>query len=281
MLQFSEKEKQRFGKDRRKRKPESFRALFYFFTFSFFCFKVETSEVEEKTEGDVMSLVYCVEDDLDMQGMVVYSLNASGIEAKGLVNGEELWASLETETPDLIILDLNLPGEDGLSILRKLRSDSRKKIRMIPVIIATARGSEFDKVLGLDGGADDYLSKPFGMMEMISRVKAVLRRYFQKEEEKTVYSEGRITLDDKEHAVYVDGKPLKLTLREYELLAILIMNPNVLISREEMFRTIWGQDINDESRTVDVHMGALRTKLGECGSYIQTVRGIGYRFVVD
>ncbi len=228
-----------------------------------------------------MPLIYCVEDDLSMQGMVVYSLNSAGIDAKGLGNGDELWASLETETPDLIILDLNLPGEDGLSILRRLRSDSRKEIRMIPVIIATARGSEFDRVLGLDGGADDYLSKPFGMMEMISRVKAVLRRYFQKEEAKAVYSEGRITLDDREHSVYADGKPLKLTLREYELLKILIMNPGVLISREEMFHTIWGQDINDESRTVDVHMGALRTKLGECGSYIQTVRGIGYKFVVE
>ncbi len=228
-----------------------------------------------------MPLVYCVEDDLSMQELVVYSLNATGIEAKGLVNGEELWAALEAGTPDLIILDLNLPGEDGLSILRRLRSDSRKKIRMIPVIIATARGSEFDKVLGLDGGADDYLSKPFGMMEMISRVKAVLRRYFQKEEEKTVYTEGRITLDEKEHAVYLDGRPLRLTLREFDLLELLITNPSVLISREEMFRTIWGQDRNDESRTVDVHMGALRTKLGECGSYIQTVRGIGYKFVVE
>ncbi len=226
-----------------------------------------------------MPLIYCVEDDLSMQGMVVYSLNSAGIDAKGLENGDELWTSLETETPDLIILDLNLPGEDGLSILRRLRSDSRREIRMIPVIIATARGSEFDRVLGLDGGADDYLSKPFGMMEMISRVKAVLRRYFQKEEAKSVYTEGRITLDDREHSVYVDGKPLKLTLREYELLKILITNPGVLISREEMFRTIWGQDINDESRTVDVHMGALRTKLGECGSCIQTVRGIGYKFV--
>lgn len=224
-----------------------------------------------------MAVIYCVEDDKSMQGMVVYSLTSAGLEAKGLDDGTALWDALKNETPSLIILDLNLPGEDGLSILRKLRND--KDTRDIPVIIATARGSEFDRVLGLDGGADDYLSKPFGMMEMISRVKAVLRRYTPREEAKTVYTEGRITLDDREHSVYLDGTPLKLTLREYELLKILIMNPGVLVSREEMFRTIWGQDISDMSRTVDVHMGALRTKLGECACYIQTVRGIGYKLV--
>ncbi len=226
-----------------------------------------------------MPMIYCVEDDRSMQGMVVYSLTSAGLEAKGLDDGVALWQALESETPSLIILDLNLPGEDGLSILRKLRED--RDYHDIPVIIATARGSEFDRVLGLDGGADDYLSKPFGMMEMISRVKAVLRRYTPKEETKSVYTEGRITLDDREHSVYLDGKPLKLTLREYELLKILIMNPGVLVSREEMFKTIWGQDINDMSRTVDVHMGALRTKMGACSGYIQTVRGIGYKFVVE
>jgi len=222
-------------------------------------------------------MIYCVEDDKSIQGMMVYSLKASGFDAKGLEDGKALWDALENEIPSLIMLDLNLPGEDGISILKKIRANER--FQEIPVIIATARGTEYDKVIGLDDGADDYLCKPFGMMEMISRVKAVLRRCAPKEDKRTSFEIGRLSLDEKAHCAYLDGNPLKLTGREYELLRLLISNAGILFSREEIFRTIWGQEKSEESRTVDVHIGTLRTKLGPCSQYIQTVRGIGYRFL--
>lgn len=222
-------------------------------------------------------MIYCLEDDKSIQGMMVYSLKASGFDAKGLEDGKALWNALENEIPSLIMLDLNLPGEDGISILKKIRANER--FQEIPVIIATARGTEYDKVIGLDDGADDYLCKPFGMMEMISRVKAVLRRCAPKEGKRTSFEIGRLSLDEKAHCAYLDGSPLKLTGREYELLRLLISNADILFSREEIFRTIWGQEKSEESRTVDVHIGTLRTKLGPCSQYIQTVRGIGYRFL--
>lgn len=222
-------------------------------------------------------MIYCVEDDKSIQGMMVYSLKASGFEAKGIEDGRALWAALECEVPSLIMLDLNLPGEDGISILKRIRADER--FGDIPVIIATARGTEYDKVIGLDDGADDYLCKPFGMMEMISRVKAVLRRCTPKEDSKTSFEIGRLSLDEKAHCAFLDGNLIRLTGREYELLRLFISNPGVLLSRDEIFRTIWGQEKTEESRTVDVHIGTLRTKLGPCSQYIQTVRGIGYRFL--
>lgn len=220
-------------------------------------------------------MIYCVEDDESIQGMMVYTLVASGFEAKGIKDGENLWPLMNSSLPDLILLDLNLPGEDGISILKKLKANDNYS--SIPVIIATARDSEYDKVIGLDNGADDYLSKPFGMMEMVSRVKAVLRRCSPKDEKKDVITMGSLTLDDKAHTVFIDNEIIKLTVKEYEILHLLLENPNVLFSREELLKRVWGFDRVEETRTVDVHIGTLRTKLCKYSSAIQTVRGIGYR----
>ncbi len=225
-------------------------------------------------------MIYCVEDDESIQGMMVYTLNASGFEAKGIKEGSELWPAIREQIPELILLDLNLPGEDGISILNKLKSNT--ETCDIPIIIATARDSEYDKVIGLDTGADDYLSKPFGMMEMVSRVKAVLRRCSPREERKHLLSNGIISIDEKAHTVFVNGNVIKLTIKEYELLLLLLSNMNVLFSREDLLKRIWGEDRAAETRTVDVHIGTLRTKLGKEGATaIQTVRGIGYRLVGD
>lgn len=223
-------------------------------------------------------MIYCVEDDESIQGMMVYTLTASGFEAKGIKEGGELWPAIREMTPELILLDLNLPGEDGISILNKLKNNT--DTCDIPIIIATARSSEYDKVIGLDTGADDYLSKPFGMMEMVSRVKAVLRRCAPREERKHLLSNGIISIDEKAHTVFVNGNVVNLTIKEYELLLLLLTNMNVLFSREDLLKRIWGEDRAAETRTVDVHIGTLRTKLGKEGaSSIQTVRGIGYRLV--
>ncbi len=220
-------------------------------------------------------MIYCVEDDESIQGMMVYTLVASGFEAKGIKDGENLWPLMSNELPDLILLDLNLPGEDGISILKKLKAND--SYSSIPVIIATARDSEYDKVIGLDNGADDYLSKPFGMMEMVSRVKAVLRRCGPRDDKKDVITMGSLTLDDKAHTVFIDNEIVRLTVKEYEILHLLLENPNMLFSREELLKRVWGFDRAEETRTVDVHIGTLRTKLGKYSSAIQTVRGIGYR----
>ncbi len=225
-------------------------------------------------------MIYCVEDDESIQGMMIYTLTASGFDVKGIKDGDELWPAIEKQIPELILLDLNLPGEDGISILNKLKNNDGTCT--IPIIIATARDSEYDKVIGLDTGADDYLSKPFGMMEMVSRVKAVLRRCSPKEEKKQILSNGVISVDDRAHTVFVNGNVVKLTIKEYEILLLLISNMNVLFSREDLLRRIWGVDRAEETRTVDVHIGTLRTKLGKEGAgTIQTVRGIGYRLVGD
>lgn len=219
-------------------------------------------------------MIYCVEDEESIQGMMVYTLNVSGYEAKGIRDGKELWSALEEEEPELILLDLNLPEEDGLSILNKLKDNPSTSA--IPVIIASARGTEYDKVIGLDKGADDYLAKPFGMMEMVSRIKAVLRRCAPKKDTHR-YVLGDLILDPTSYDVSVNGKSIKLTSKEYDILHLLIANPNVVFSREELFKSIWGQENNYESRTVDVHIGTLRSKLDTCSGYIETVRGVGYR----
>lgn len=223
-------------------------------------------------------MIYCVEDDASIRGMMVYTLKASGFEAEGIEDGTALSQALSQNKPELILLDLNLPGEDGISILSNLKSNPSTED--IPIIIATARDTEYDKVIGLDNGADDYLAKPFGMMEMVSRVKAVMRRYQPRNQAKGI-SVGKITLDEIRHTVFVCGHPIKLTSKEYELLRLLIKNPNTLYSREELFKAIWEQDKVEETRTVDVHIGTLRTKIGECSNYIETVRGIGYRLRED
>lgn len=219
-------------------------------------------------------MIYCVEDDGGIRNMMIYTLNASGFEAKGFESGVPFFDVLEKALPELIILDIMLPGEDGITILKKIRSNPTTK--EIPVIMATAKGSEYDKVIGLDLGADDYLAKPFGMMEMVSRVKAVLRRATPKKQAETIKI-GQLSVNHMQHSVYANGKKISLTLKEYELLRLFMENPEKVFSRDELLSMIWGEDFVGESRTVDVHIGTLRMKLGKCGDYIHTVRGVGYK----
>lgn len=218
-------------------------------------------------------MIFCVEDDRDIRELVVYTLETAGFEAVGISEGEELFRRLEGQLPELILLDIMLPGEDGVSILKRLKAASRTA--EIPVIMATAKGTEYDKVIGLDLGADDYIVKPFGMMEMVSRVKAVLRRSV-KESTETLRT-GEIQMDLGSHKVTVCGEPVHLTLKEFDLLRLLMENAGRVYSRQQMLDLVWGIEFVGETRTVDVHIGTLRTKLGSCGEYIETVRGIGYR----
>lgn len=219
-------------------------------------------------------MIYCVEDDASIRDLMVYTLNISGFEAEGFPEAEAFWAAMRTALPQLVILDIMLPGEDGIEILKKLRA--APMTAEIPVIMATARGSEYDKVIGLDLGADDYLSKPFGMMEMLSRIKAVLRRAAPRDE-KTLLRRGDIVLDNARHIVTVGGRELSLTLKEYDLLRLFMENPDLVFSRDQLLSSVWGAENIGETRTVDVHIGTLRTKLGDSGGVIQTVRGVGYR----
>lgn len=219
-------------------------------------------------------MIFCVEDDKSIRDLVIYTLTAVGYEAEGFATGEEMFKALEKTSPQLIMLDIMLPDEDGLAILKKLKSDPMTED--IPVIMATAKGTEYDKVVGLDLGADDYLAKPFGMMEMISRVKAVLRRSAPKEKTDLLRM-GKLELDEKRHTVSVDGTQVQLTLKEYELLRAFMKNPGIVFSRDSLLSIVWGINFIGESRTVDVHIGTLRTKIGECGNYIETVRGVGYK----
>lgn len=219
-------------------------------------------------------MIFCVEDDTSSRELMIYTLNSAGFDAKGFPESTEFWKAIETETPELIMLDIMLPGEDGIEILKKLRSKAATKD--IPVIMATAKGTEYDKVIGLDTGADDYLVKPFGMMEMVSHIKAVLRRTAPKTA-KNVLSTGKLSLNLDEHAVFADGEKVVLTLKEFELLRIFMENPGRVFGRDILLEKIWGTEFYGETRTVDVHIGTLRTKLGECGEYIETVRGVGYR----
>lgn len=219
-------------------------------------------------------MIYCVEDDAGIRDLMIYTLQASDLQAKGLPDADAFWAAMEKEKPKLILLDIMLPGEDGISILKKLKAQSTTAD--IPVIMATAKGTEYDKVIGLDLGADDYLAKPFGMMEMVSRVKAVLRRAY-KDEKTDIVAVGKLTLNPQTHTVKADGAKVILTLKEFELLHKFMRHPGRVYSREQLLSDIWGADYVGETRTVDVHIGTLRTKLGECGEYIDTVRGVGYR----
>lgn len=218
-------------------------------------------------------MIFCVEDDGSIRDLMIYTLNSAGFEAKGLTCGDELFGALQTEKPQLIILDIMLPGEDGISILKKLRQQPETK--KIPVIMATAKGTEYDKVIGLDLGADDYLAKPFGMMEMVSRIRAVLRRTSPGEEQHLKI--GNLELDPETYIVLVNGERIQLTLKEYKLLRTLMENPGRVYTRDQLLELVWGMDYMGETRTVDVHIGTLRTKLGECGDYVETVRGVGYR----
>lgn len=220
-------------------------------------------------------MIYCVEDDNAIRDLMLYTLGASGFQAKGFPDSTFFWQAMIEEKPELILLDIMLPGEDGITVLKRLRAASATA--NIPVIMATAKGSEFDKVIGLDTGADDYLVKPFGMMEMIARIKAVMRRTAPKTDR--VLTCGDIVLDEIRHIVTVDGKQVVLTLKEYELLKLLMENAGQVFTRDILLSRIWGQDYLGETRTVDVHIGTLRTKLAKGGEKIETVRGVGYKMV--
>ncbi len=219
-------------------------------------------------------MIFCVEDDRGIRELMTYTLNASGYDALGLKDGKELDEALENEKPCLITLDIMLPNEDGISILKRLKNDER--YHDIPIIMASAKGEEYDKVIGLDLGADDYLAKPFGMMEMVSRIKAVLRRS-EVTNKKQELRNGPIYLNNIKHIVIVDGKEIELTLKEYELLLLLMNNIGIVFTREHLLASIWDSNFVGESRTIDVHVGTLRNKLGNCGSCIKTLRGVGYK----
>ena len=223
-------------------------------------------------------MIYCVEDDDNIRELVIYTLETTGLRAKGFAEGSAFMEALAFDTPELILLDIMLPGDDGLELLKKLKSSSKTK--SIPVIMVTAKGSEYDKVVGLDSGADDYVTKPFGMMELVSRVKAVLRRSGTKDENENVELEG-ILLNTKKHEVKVDGVVASLTLKEFELLEKLMKNHGIVLTRDQLLTEIWGYDFDGETRTVDVHVRTLRQKLGEKGAMIETVRGVGYRIGED
>ena len=217
-------------------------------------------------------MIFCVEDDNGIRDLMIYTLNSAGFEARGFSDGVAFLDALHDQSPELVLLDIMLPGEDGISILKRLRSDGNQ----VPVIMATAKGTEYDKVIGLDLGADDYLAKPFGMMEMVSRVKAVLRRAAPVPQSEVLSHHG-IQMDTAQHIVTMDGTRVELTFKEYELLRIFMENPGRVFTRDQLLASIWGDSYAGETRTVDVHIGTLRTKLGRCGTYIETVRGVGYR----
>lgn len=218
-------------------------------------------------------MIYCVDDDNTIRDIEVYTLEQTGFSARGFADGNALFQALENEIPRLIVLDIMLPEMDGIEILKRLRSNT--KYRDIPVIMATAKGTEMDKISGLNLGADDYLVKPFGVMEMVARVGAVLRRT-EKKEEKAI-TVGNITLNEAEHTVTVNGEKVELTHKEFDILLLFMKNKNIVFNREKLMSEVWGSDYIGESRTVDMHIKTLRQKLGTAGGQIKTVIGVGYR----
>lgn len=219
-------------------------------------------------------MIWCVDDDNTIREIEVYTLTQTGFEAKGFADGISMLEALKTEKPELIVLDIMLPGKDGVDVLKDIRKSP--ETRNIPIILATAKGTETDKIQGLDTGADDYLVKPFGMMEMVSRIKAVLRRCTPKEQE-NIITIGNIMLDDKKHIVTIDSKKIELTFKEFEILKLFMKNIGIAFSRDKLLSEVWGIDYLGESRTVDMHIKTLRQKLGAEGARIVTVIGVGYR----
>lgn len=219
-------------------------------------------------------MIFCVEDDSSIRDIEVYTLQSTGFEAAGFADGDAFFSALREKTPQLVLLDVMLPGDDGVSILKKLKSSD--KTNSIPIIMATAKGAEFDKIVSLDLGADDYLVKPFGMMEMVARVKAVLRRATPREDAQ-ILSLGGLTMHTGEHTVTANGARVELTLKEYDMLKLFLSYPGLVFTRDQLLSDIWGIDYDGETRTVDVHIRTLRQKLGACGALIETVRGVGYR----
>ncbi len=222
-------------------------------------------------------MIWCVDDDEAIRDIEVYTLKSTGFEARGFADGAELIDALGKEKPELIVLDIMLPGDDGITILKKIRQ--MPSVKDVPVIMATAKGMEIDKIQGLDNGADDYLVKPFGMMEMLSRIKAVLRRYNRADENSVLTLKG-ITLNTEERTITVDGSRVIATYKEFELLKLFLTHPGTVFSREKLFAEIWGMDYCGETRTVDMHIRTLRQKLGIYGNLIETVRNVGYRLEV-
>ena len=208
--------------------------------------------------------------------LVAYTFNTAGLEAEGFDKPSLFWEALEKRKPDLVLLDIMLPEEDGIQILQKLRQ--RQDTKKLPVIMLTAKGSEYDKVMGLESGADDYVSKPFGMMELLARVKALLRRTEDlRPAQENRYVIGDLTVNQKRHEVLVKGEAVTLTKKEFDMLCYLLENKGMVLTRDQLLNQIWGYDFDGENRTVDVHIRTLRQKLGDCGTYIETIRGIGYK----
>lgn len=219
-------------------------------------------------------MIYLLEDDQNIREFVLYALNGQGLEATGFERPSKFWPAMEQQLPELLLLDLMLPEEDGLEILRRLRA--QPNTHELPVILLTAKSTEFDKVIGLDSGADDYVTKPFSMLELISRIKALLRRAQPGRPERE-YRLGKLYVCPEQRTVQVDGTPVNLTCKEFELLLLLLQNQNLVLTRHQIQNQIWGYEFAGESRTVDVHIRALRQKLGNCGDLIETVRGVGYK----
>ena len=219
-------------------------------------------------------MIWCVEDDASIRDIEVYALKASGYESRGFEDGSAFWDALQTEQPDLVVLDVMLPGVDGVELLRRMRGDAR--FRAIPVVMATARSAEIDKIQGLDLGADYYLTKPFGVMELVSCVRAVLRRCEAKPVEHLL-KPGGLCVNLDQHTVSIDGKDVALTYKEFELLKLFLSNPGIAFTRDQLFSKVWGEDFCGESRTIDTHILTLRQKLGPYGDAIKTVRNVGYR----
>ena len=220
-------------------------------------------------------MIYLVEDDDSIRELVLYTLHTTGFEAEGFRNAADFWQALEKELPQLVLLDIMLPDEDGLHILKRLRAGA--ETADLPVMMLTAKSSEYDRVVGLDSGADDYMPKPFGMMELVSRVRALLRRAAKPAAEDKLFTAGSLAVDVKRRAVTVDGEPVILTYKEFELLCYLLENRGVVLSRDQILTKIWDYNYSGETRTVDVHIRTLRQKLGDAGALIETVRGVGYR----
>lgn len=221
-----------------------------------------------------MALIYCVEDDENIRELVGYALRSQDFEVETFADGKEFWKAVQQGVPALVLLDIMLPGESGTEILDKIRKDTQ--LRSLPVIMLTAKTSEYDIVRGLDGGADDYVCKPFGIVELISRIRSVLRRSKPQRRESNMYSFGPVSLDGEKHVVTVNGEPCHLTVKEFELLRYLLVNIDIVLKREQIMEAVWGFTYEGESRTIDMHIKSLRQKLGDGGHIIRTVRGVGY-----
>ena len=220
-------------------------------------------------------MIYFLEDDPSIRKLVIYTLNSQGMEAEGFELPSQFWAAMERQLPSLVLLDLMLPEEDGLHILKRIRAGA--STARLPVILITAKGTEYDKVVGLDGGADDYIAKPFGMMELMARIRTALRHAGGREEPETVYRLGQLYADPGRHIVRDGERDVALTLKEFQLLCLLLEHRGTVFTRDQLLNTIWGYEFDGASRTVDVHIRTLRQKLGESGGCIETVRGVGYK----